>query len=141
MEQQGLDTAVVAEAVAGLAQACPGVSEAITAAATRYSPARNSVVEQRVWNNYNERRSGDVYVVLDSNVYVNDFDGLTVAATHGSPWNYDTFVPIFFAGKGIKNARVNRPVTPYDIAPTLSARVGIKAPSGSVGQPLGEVLD
>lgn len=141
IEQQGLDTAAVAEAVAGLAQACPGVSEAITAAATRYSPARNSVVEQRVWNNYNERRSGDVYVVLDSNVYVNDFDGLTVAATHGSPWNYDTFVPVFFAGHGIKNATVNRPVTPYDIAPTLSARVGIKAPSGSVGQPLGEVLD
>ena len=141
MAQQGLDAAVVADAVAGLAQGCKGVSEAITAVDTRYSPARNSVVEQRVWNNYNERRSGDVYVVLDSNVYVNDFDGLTVAATHGSPWNYDAFVPIFFAGKGIKKATVNRPVTPYDIAPTLSARVGIKAPSGSVGQPLGEVLD
>jgi len=141
IQQQGLDAAVVAEAVAGLAQECPGVSEALTAADTRYSPARNTVVEQRVWNNYNDRRSGDVYVVLDSNVYVNDFDGLVVAATHGSPWNYDTFVPVFFAGKGISSATVNRPVTPYDIAPTLSARVGIKAPSGSVGKPLEEVLE
>jgi arylsulfatase A-like enzyme len=46
-----------------------------------------------------------------------------------------------FAGAGLKPQSVSRPVTPYDIAPTLSARVGIKAPSGSVGQPLGEVLD
>ena len=140
LEQHGLDAAEAARTVAGLARECSGVSEAITTAATRYSPARNPVVEQRVWNNYNARRSGDVYVVLDSNVYVNDFDGLVVAATHGSPWNYDTFVPIFFAGKGIKNATVNRPVTPYDIAPSLSALVGIKSPSGAVGEPLEEVL-
>ena len=93
-----------------------------------------------MWNNYNALRSGDVYVVLDSNVYVNDFDGLIVATTHGSPWNYDTFVPIFFAGKGIANATVSRRVTPYDIAASLSARLGIKPPSGAIGNPLKEVV-
>ena len=71
----------------------------------------------------------------------NELDGLTVASTHGSPWNYDTFVPIFFAGHGIKTDSVSRPVTPYDIAPTLSARVGIKPPSGSVGNALAEVVE
>ncbi len=140
MQKAGLDPAEVSEAVASLAELCAGVSAAITSSDTSHSPARNAIVEQRVWNNYNARRSGDVYVVLDSNVYVNDFDGLMVAATHGSPWNYDTFVPIFFAGKGIGGATVNRPVTPYDIAPSLSARIGIKPPSGSVGKPLYEVL-
>jgi hypothetical protein len=99
------------------------------------------VIEGRVWNNYNARRSGDVYVVLDSNVFVNDFDGLVVATTHGSVWDYDTFVPIFFSGPGIGPETVNRPVTPYDIAATLSARLGIKPPSGSVGNPLPEVLE
>ncbi len=140
IKQQGLDAAAVAEEVARLARKCKGVSAAITSADTARSAARNPIVEQRVWNNYNARRSGDVYVVLDSNVYVNDFDGLRVAATHGSPWDYDTFVPIFFVGKGIRNATVTRPVTPYDIAPSLSARLGIKSPSGSVGKPLEEVL-
>jgi hypothetical protein len=138
--QEKLDSAQVAAAVARLARQCEGVSAALTAADTQYSPQRNLVIERRVWNNYNARRSGDVYMVLDSNVYVNDFDGLVVAATHGSPWNYDTFVPIFFAGPGIKNAAVSRPVTPYDIAPSLSAVLGIKPPSGSVGNPLAEVL-
>jgi predicted AlkP superfamily pyrophosphatase or phosphodiesterase len=136
-----LDGAAVAETVAALVQQCDGVSEAITATDTKYSPARNHVVETRVWNNYNPRRSGDVYVVMDSNVYVNDFDGLIVAATHGSPWNYDTFVPIFFAGPGIDDESISRRVAPYDIAPTLSARLGIKPPSGTIGNPLEEVLE
>jgi len=79
--------------------------------------------------------------VHDSNVYVNHYDGLVVASNHGSPWNYDTFVPIVFVGSGIEAARVSKPVTPYDIAPTLSARLGIKPPSGSVGKPLSEVVE
>ena len=141
MDKAGLDSAEVAETVAALAEQCKSVSAAITTADTSNSPARNRTVETRVWNNYNARRSGDVYVVLDSNVYVNDFDGLVVAATHGSPWNYDTFVPIFFAGRGISQAEVGRAVTPYDIAPSLSALLGIKPPSGSVGNPLPEVLE
>ena len=141
LKQAGLDSAAVTESVAQLVEQCSGVSAAITAKDTIHSSARNPVLERRVWNNYNARRSGDVYVVLDSNVYVNDFDGLTVATTHGSPWNYDTFVPIFFLGKGIEDGEVSRRVSPYDIAPSLSARLGIRPPSGSVGNPLAEVLD
>ena len=141
LKDAGVDGNAVAASVAQLVEKCPGVSAAITAQDTNDSPARNPVVEARVWNNYNARRSGDVYVVLDSNVYVNDFDGLIVAATHGSPWNYDTFVPIFFVGEGIEDDAVSRRVSPYDIAPSLSARLGIKPPSGSVGNPLAEVMD
>ncbi len=63
--------------------------------------------------------------------FINDFDGLDVAATHGSPWRYDTHVPIIFAGHGVSPARIARPVTPYGIAPTLAAYLGINPPSGS----------
>ncbi|MDX2506929.1 MAG: alkaline phosphatase family protein, partial [Gammaproteobacteria bacterium] len=71
---------------------------------------------------------------------INDFDGLMVASTHGSPWRYDTYVPIMFAGAGLTAAKVNRAVTPYDIAATLAAYLNVKPPSGSVGTPLLEVL-
>jgi len=50
-------------------------------------------------------------------------------------------VPVVFAGGGIKNSTVTRPVTPYDIAATLAARLHVKPPSGSVGVPLVEVLE
>jgi arylsulfatase A-like enzyme len=45
-----------------------------------------------------------------------------------------------FAGAGLKQHAVSRQVTPYDIAPTLAAYLGIKPPSGSVGEPLVEVV-
>jgi hypothetical protein len=93
-----------------------------------------------VLNNFNPKRSGDIYMVFEPNVFINDMDGLIVAASHGSPWRYDTHVPIFFAGFGINGgAALTRPVTPYDIAPTLAARLGLKPPSGSIGEPLIEV--
>ena len=62
------------------------------------------------------------------------------AAMHGSPWAYDTYVPVFFAGGGVTAQTIYRRMSPYDIAATLSARLGIKPPSGSVGIPLVEVL-
>ena len=81
-----------------------------------------------------------MYVVFEPNWFINDFDGLTVAATHGSPWQYDTYVPIVFAGAGLQHAVVSRKVYTVDIASTLSAFLGIKPPSGSQGNPLREVL-
>ena len=64
-----------------------------------------------------------------------------IAAIHGSPWAYDTFVPIFFAGNRVPHGKVHRAVGPHDIAATIAAYLDIKPPSGSVGTPLVEVLD
>ena len=80
-------------------------------------------------------------MVFEPNIFINDFDGLTVASTHGSPWRYDTYVPVVFAGAGLKAARISRPITPYDVAPTLANYLGIKPPSGAIGNPLTEVVD
>ena len=64
----------------------------------------------------------------------------SIAAIHGSPWVYDTYVPIFFAGNGVPAQKIARRVAPTDIAATLAAYIGFKAPSGSVGSVLTEVL-
>lgn len=71
--------------------------------------------------------------------YINDLEGLQIASKHGSPWRYDTHVPVIFAGYGIKAQRINREVTPYDIAPTLSNILKITQPSGATGEVLTEV--
>ncbi len=65
----------------------------------------------------------------------------SIAAIHGSPWVYDTYVPIFFAGHRVSVQTITRPVTPNDIAPTLATYLNIKFPSGSTGNPLEEVLE
>lgn len=67
-------------------------------------------------------------------------DSVPLAARHGSPWRYDTFVPIIFAGADIPAQRISRLTHPVHIAPTLSNYRGIKPSADSVGVPLYEVL-
>jgi hypothetical protein len=68
-------------------------------------------------------------------------EGLTVAATHGSPWGYDTFVPLIFAGYNLDHKVVHQRVSTTDLAVTLSAVLEIKAPSGAQGKILKNVLE
>ena len=63
----------------------------------------------------------------------------SIAAIHGSPWAYDTYVPIFFAGHGIPAQIIERRVSPTDIAATITSYLGVKPPSGSVGTMLWEI--
>jgi predicted AlkP superfamily pyrophosphatase or phosphodiesterase len=140
IRESGLDQATVEQAVAEELMAFRGISVAVPSSALAGNRQPDTLLMRSVLNNYNARRSGDIFVVFEPNVFINDFDGLVVAATHGSPWRYDTHVPIFFAGSGIGNKTVHRTVSPYDIAPTLAARLRMKPPSGAFGQPLVEVL-
>jgi len=93
-----------------------------------------------ILRNFHPKRSGDIYLVFEPNVFINDFDGLIVSSTHGSPWRYDTFVPVIFAGAGLQPMTVSREIAPYDIAPTLAGYLGVKPPSAAIGNPLPEVL-
>ncbi|MEW5702579.1 MAG: alkaline phosphatase family protein [Candidatus Zixiibacteriota bacterium] len=61
--------------------------------------------------------------------------------THGSPYDHDTHVPLLFFGQGVLGGQViATPVRTVDIAPTLAAMIGIKAPEGIDGSVLTEVL-
>ena len=92
----------------------------------------------RIANNSHPDRSGDLYVVQEP--YWFQYERGPVAAMHGSPWNYDTHVPIIFAGHTIEPRMVSRAVSPNDVAATLAAYLGMTAPAASSGQPLRDVL-
>ena len=91
-------------------------------------------------NNYNPDRSGDIYVVFNPGWFIADFDGLSVTVTHGSPWRHDTFVPILFAGYGLRPQTVSRRVHTVDVATTLSAIADTRPPDGAAGDVLLEVV-
>jgi predicted AlkP superfamily pyrophosphatase or phosphodiesterase len=135
IDQQALEAAVVEELMK-----FPSVSLAVSSTALRSGNLPDTELMAAVRHNFHPKRSGDVFIVFEPNWFINDFEGLIVASTHGSPWNYDTYVPIVFAGAGLKPAVVDRRVLTVDIAPTLAAYLGIKPPSGSVGNPLAEVV-
>jgi arylsulfatase A-like enzyme len=136
-----LDPSAVERAVAEELLRFPGVALAVSSSALREANLPDTPLYRAVLNNFNPSRSGDVYVVFDPHWFINDFDGLTVTATHGSPWRYDSFVPIVFAGGQIPAQRIYRRVHTVDVAPTLAAFLGMKPPSGSVGVPLTELLE
>jgi hypothetical protein len=135
------DLGKVQRALADIPEEMPQVFAAITASALDEGQLSRSPISRMVAANHQPKRSGDVYIVFRSQEFINDFDGLTVAATHRSPWRYDRHVPIVFAGNRIKGKRISRPVTPYDIAVSLSNLLGIEAPSGAIGEPLSEVTE
>jgi predicted AlkP superfamily pyrophosphatase or phosphodiesterase len=136
----GLDAGEVEAAVADELMKLPGVALAVSSTALREGRAPDMPLVQSVLYNFSPSRSGDVFIVFEPGHFINDFDGLAVATTHGSPWRYDTHVPVVFAGWRVPPARVSRRVHTIDVAPTLSRLLGIKPPSGAAGAPLVEVL-
>lgn len=94
-------------------------------------------IESLLQNGYNQKRSGDVLMVPDAAFISYGKTG----STHGSGFNYDTHVPLLFFGKGIsKGSTLEKTVIP-DIAPTISAMLGISFPNGANGKPLEFVLE
>jgi len=140
IREKGLDQAVVENAVAAELKTFRGVADAVSSTALTTANLPDTMLIRTILRNFHPNRSGDIYLVFEPDVFINDFDGLIVASTHGSPWRYDTYVPVIFAGAGLPTMIVDRAVTPYDIAATLAAYLGMKPPSGSIGAPLSEVL-
>ncbi|KHT62772.1 alkaline phosphatase [Photobacterium gaetbulicola] len=116
-----------------------GIEQAVTSTDVMQNNLPNTRLMQLVKNNFHPQRSGDIYLVFTPRTYINDMDGLTIASTHGSPWRYDTHVPVIFAGYQVDANKVSREITPYDIAPTLSNVLGITQPSGATGKVLQEI--
>ena len=139
--EKGLSLGEVEKAVAAELVKFDGVALAVSSSAMASGELPDTPVLRSVLNNYNPRRSGEIYVVFQPNWFINDFDGLAVATTHGSPWRYDTYVPVIFAGAGLEPQKIFREVHTVDVAPTLAAAVGTKPPSGTRGQVLVEVLE
>ena len=131
----------VQKAVATEVSKFDGVALAVTSTDIESGRTPQDYLHTLVANNHSKNRSGDIYIVLEAHRFVADMEGLSVASTHGSPWGYDTFVPLVFAGFNIDDDIIYQRVSTTDIAVTLSAILGIKAPSGAQGLILEDVIN
>jgi len=113
----------------------PNIDKAYTATAMG-STSFSRGIEELVQNGFSQKRSGDVLIV-DGPGYLSY--GKT-GSSHGSGLNYDTHVPLLFYGKGIAKGSTLQKTRIVDIAPTISALLGISFPSGAIGIPLEIVL-
>lgn len=95
--------------------------------------------EQAVAHNHHPTRSGDIYVYPEAHWFF--FDRGPIGVMHGSPWAYDNHVPLIFAGPGVTTGTTARLVHPIDVAPTLSALLGIPPPAAAQGNALAEAIE
>jgi len=102
----------------------------------KQSDSSRDPVISRIYNNFVNDRSGDVVIVQAPSTMMGDY----AAATHGSPYRYDTHVPMHFAGWKIKPKRVDRLTSPEDLAVTLSSLMNLTPPDRATGQVLPEVV-
>jgi arylsulfatase A-like enzyme len=135
-----LNQAEVERAVAAALMKFDGIAVAISSMALAQGNLPSTPVIDTILRNYNPQRSGDIFVVFEPHSFLNDAEGLPSAVSHGSPWRYDTYVPVVFAGGSLSARRIYREIQTVDVAPTLAAAVGVKPPSGARGAPLIEVL-
>jgi len=96
---------------------------------------RMGVLMQRAWN---RERSGDL-VVITKPYWL--FGSGTTGTSHGTPYAYDTNVPLLLSGpKWIKPGNYGQYAETVDIAPTLAHLLHVRPPAGAEGRVLTELL-
>jgi len=115
-----------------------GISQAITATELSKNIQRTGFM-QLIQNGFNPNLSPDVAFLFQSG-YMDSYykKGGT---THGTPYTYDTQVPLLFFGKNIKSGKTHRRVEITDIAATLSSLLYLQQPSGCIGNPIIEIFE
>ena len=94
---------------------------------------------ERFARGYFPGRSGQLFLVPREGVIVTEKDPL-YAFMHGSPWDYDTRIPLLFYGAPfVRQGRWATPVTQQDVAPTLGALIGAPTSSTYTGRVLPNV--
>lgn len=94
-------------------------------------------------NGYDRELSGDVIYILNPGFLSKKVESEVEkkGTSHGSPFGYDTQVPLLFYGKNIKPKEIYRHIDIIDIVPTLAPMLNISQPSTTTGQPILEIFN
>ncbi len=109
---------------------CPNVSRAWSRGELLDGPGDDPL--QAAWTrSFHPQRSPDFLLQFDPFFQ----ETVSSAATHGSPWEYDTRVPFLLLAPGVAPGPRTEPVGTVDIAPTLASLVGVPWPAEIDGVP------
>jgi hypothetical protein len=109
--------------------------------ATYFTPATArtpATLREKLRRSWHPPRSGDLMLVYEP-YYVEEF-GDKRGTSSGSLYRYDTDVPLILFGIGFKPGRFESEVDATSVAPTISALLGVPAPTSATGKVLSEAL-
>jgi predicted AlkP superfamily pyrophosphatase or phosphodiesterase len=136
IERRKLDAEAVERVAAQAVKTVAGVAECFTRSQILAGRLPQTNVARVVANGFHSSRNGNLVIVTEPFYFI----GEGITTTHGSPYLYDTHVPVIFYGAGIAPGEYRSVASPADIAPTLSSLLRIETPSNSVGRVLVEAI-
>lgn len=125
----GLKGADVETAVAGWVKKQDGVEGAYTRTQLVEGLPEQDSVGRMVGRSFHPDRCGDVYVLLKPYHLPSAATG--TGTTHGSPWEYDTHVPLVVFGAGVSAGVRKERASPLAAAAILAQAAGVKSPKGA----------
>lgn len=132
IQQRGLSLKQVQEDIADFLLQFEGVLSTNTATNFRnndYSGGLQAMYQR----GFNYGRSGDVYAQLKPGWLISSY---RTGTTHGSPYNYDTHIPMLLYGWGVPKGVSYEKTAVTQLAPTLSVLLQIPFPDGTEAEPL-----
>jgi arylsulfatase A-like enzyme len=135
IETLKLNPEEVRRAAAAAAFAVPHVARVYTRDQLLRGDAPDDRIGRRVVHGFNAQRSGDLEIILEP-FWMRSATG----TTHGSPYNYDSHIPLVIMGPRVKAGTYSDPVALNDLAPTIATLLNVQTPSGSSGRVLTEAI-
>lgn len=137
IKEAGLDSDAMVTDFKDYLESLPELYRAYSKSELMAGIASPSPITQKIINNFVSDRSGDLVLVQHPSTMTANYS----SATHGSPYNYDTHVPVYFAGWKVQPKRITRLTSPEDVAVTLSATLNIGYPDKATGTVLPEIAE
>lgn len=141
IDERRLNRAEVEREAARFLSTVPGVHSVYVRSDLAEGRVPPTPLGRRVLRSWHPKVSGDLLLVQKDGCFFTEGVLVSFAAMHGSPWTYDTHVPLLFLGTPwVKSGAYLQPAEPADLAPTLARILSIPPPSGSEGRALAEIL-
>lgn len=132
---RGIDTGEAQQVIRKALLSCPQVFNAYAGEDIQRGLPGDFFVNQMVNRSYERVRSGDVLYYLKPGYLYGDGSAGT---SHGSPWAYDTNVPLLIWSPTVTPGNHSEPAGPEDIAATICQAFGISNTTANVGRSLSD---
>lgn len=133
---KNLNVTEIQNKIASFLQQFNGVAYCITATDLIHNDY-TQINKKMVQNGFYPKRSGDVAIVLEPAWMEYPETG----TSHGSSYNYDTHVPLWWYGGLIPNGKTTQIHNITDISATIATILKIPFPNGCTGNPILPITD
>jgi hypothetical protein len=140
IEDRQLNKAEVENAAQAFLREYPGVEAVFTRTQMENGMMPNTKLAKQVILAWHQQISGDIVIMNKPNWYLFAKPS-TYASTHGSPWSYDTNVPLAMYGPNWIKPGKYGDAEVVDLARTIAFILNVRPPNGCEGRVLSELMN